>query len=173
MKKLIQLTQGNRSWLTVIPIQENGFALTTSEFRYALRIRNNKQLQGMPSKCPCSQKHNLNYDVNCKRGGGFVVMRHNNIRDLEDNLLNTIQNDVEIEPALQKIDNERIGGRTEDEARPDIRARVVWRQGENVFLDIRLTNVNANSKKIKLLRRGGGEYPKLVTKSDYMGEGYM
>ena len=41
-------------------------------------------------------------------------MRHNNVRDFEANLLNTIQNDVEIEPALQKIDNERIGGRTED-----------------------------------------------------------
>ena len=67
--------------------------------------------------------------------------------DFEANLLNTIQNDVEIEPALQKIDNERIGGRTEDEARPDIWARVVWRQGQNAFLDIRLANVNANSKK--------------------------
>ena len=37
----------------------------------------------------------------CKRGG-FVVMRHNNVRGFEVNLLNTIQNDVEIEPALQK-----------------------------------------------------------------------
>ena len=67
--------------------------------------------------------------------------------DFEANLLNTIQNDVEIEPALQKIDNERIGGSTENEARPDIRARMVWRQGQNAFLDIRLTNVNANLKK--------------------------
>ena len=46
-------------------------------------------------------KYNLNHDVNCKRGG-FVVMRHNNVRGFEANLLNTIQNDVEIEPALQK-----------------------------------------------------------------------
>ena len=34
-----------------------------------------------------------------------------------------------------------------DEARPDIRARMVWRQGQNAFLDIRLTNVNTNSNK--------------------------
>ena len=97
----------------------------------------------MPSKCPCGQKYLSR----------FVVMRHNNVRDFEANLLNTIQNDVEIEPALQKIGNERIGGRTEDEVRPNIRARVVWRQGQNAFLDIQLTNVNANSKKIELLRR--------------------
>ena len=86
---------------SVIPIQEHGFALAKFEFRDALRIRYNKQLQGMRSKCPCGQKYNLNHDVNCKRGG-FVVMRHNNVRGFEANLLNTIQNDVEIEPALQK-----------------------------------------------------------------------
>ena len=29
-------------------------------------------------------------------------MRHNNVKGFEANLLNTIQNDVEIEPVLQK-----------------------------------------------------------------------
>ena len=35
-------------------------------------------------------------------------MRHNNIKDFSANLLKAIQNDAEIEPALQKIDNEKI-----------------------------------------------------------------
>ena len=57
-------------------------------------------------------------------------MRHNNnIRDFEANQIKTIQNNVEIKPALQKIENERINGRTGDQGRPDIRARGVWRQG--------------------------------------------
>ena len=73
----------------------------------------------MPRKCPCGQKCDLNHAMNCKRGG-FVAMRHSNVRDFEVNLLKTIQNDVKIEPALQKIDNERIDGRTVDEARPNI-----------------------------------------------------
>ena len=38
----------------------------------------------------------------------------------EANLLKIVQNDVEIEPVLQKIDKERIDGRTGDNARPDI-----------------------------------------------------
>ena len=59
--------------------------------------------------------------MNCKRHG-FIDMRHNNVRDFRTNLLKTIQNDIEIEPALQKIDNERIEGHTGDEARLDIRA---------------------------------------------------
>ena len=54
---------------------------------------------------------------------------------------------------LYKKYNERIGRHTEDEARPDIRARVLWRQGQNAFLDIRLTNVNANSKKNRIVEK--------------------
>ena len=57
--------------------------------------------------------------MNCKIGG-FVVMRYNNVRDFEANLLKTIQSDVEIEPALQKVDSRRINERRGDKARPDI-----------------------------------------------------
>ena len=66
-------------------------------------------------------KFDLNHAMNCKRGG-FVIVRHNNVRDFEANLLKTMHNDVEIEPALQEIMNEKIPGNTNDEARPDIRA---------------------------------------------------
>ena len=62
-------------------------------------------------------------------------------------VLTTIQNNVETEPALQEIVNERIDGRTWDEVKANIRARGVWRQGQNAFFDIGLANVNANSKK--------------------------
>ena len=58
----------------------------------------------MPSKCPCGQKYDLNHAMNFKRGV-FVVMRLSNVRNFEANLLIMIQNDVEIEPALQKKDN--------------------------------------------------------------------
>ena len=49
--------------------------------------------------------------------------------------------------ALQEITNEEIPGNMNDEARPDIRARGVWRPGQNAIFDIRLTNVNTNSQK--------------------------
>ena len=83
--------------------------------------------------------------MNCKRG--FVIMRHDNIRDFEANLLKALHNNIEIEPALHEITNEKIPGNTDDKARPDIRAREVWKQGQNAFFDICLTNVNANSQK--------------------------
>ena len=47
-------------------------------------------------------------------------MRHNNVRDFEAHLPKTMPNDVEIEPVLQEITNEKIPVNTK--ARPDIRA---------------------------------------------------
>ena len=37
-------------------------------------------------------------------------MRRNNVRDFEANLIKITLNDVEVEPKLQKIDNEGLNG---------------------------------------------------------------
>ena len=54
-------------------------------------------------------------------------------------------NDVEVEPKLQKTDDEELNILTDNDARPDIRGRGVLRQGQNAFFDIRLSNTNARS----------------------------
>ena len=54
--------------------------------------------------------------------------------------------DAELEPQLQPIHGEQIDGLTGDNARPDIRARGVWRQGQNAYFDVRITNTNAVSQ---------------------------
>ena len=54
-------------------------------------------------------------------------MRYNNVRGFEASLLKTMHNNVEIEPSLQEITNEKIPGNKNDEARPDIRTRGMWR----------------------------------------------
>ena len=84
--------------------------------------------------------------INFKRGE-FVIMRHNNVRDFEANLLKTTLNDVEVELKLQKTDDEELNDLTGNNARPDIRTRGVRKQVENAFFDIRLTNSNAPSQK--------------------------
>ena len=38
----------------------------------------------------------------CRRGG-FIIQRHNELRDLEADLLNTVCHDVQVEPVLQEI----------------------------------------------------------------------
>jgi hypothetical protein len=96
--------------------------------------------------CPCGQRFDLDHALNCKRGG-FVIMRHNNVRDFEANLLSQVCTDVEKEPPLQPISGEIITGAREDGARPDVRARGFWRPAQNAFFDVRLTNVNSPSQR--------------------------
>ena len=54
-------------------------------------------------------------------------------------------NDVEKEPPLQPLPNEHLerGPINTDSARPDVRARVFWRRGQNTFIDLRVTNPGA------------------------------
>lgn len=48
---------------------------------------------------------------------------------------------------MQKIYNEGLIGLSSDDARSNMRVRVVCRQGQNAFSDIRLTNTSACSEK--------------------------
>ena len=99
--------KGGGSWLNVLPLEEQGFTLTKGEFRDALALRYNKQLRALPSKCPCGQTFGVNHALNCKREG-FVIIRHNNIRDFEANLLHKVHNDVETKPPLQAVNDELL-----------------------------------------------------------------
>ena len=147
---------GTSSWLSALPLEEYGFNLTKNEFRDAIYIRYGKELTGLPEKCPCGQKFDVTHALNCKKGG-FIIIRHNNIRNFEANLLSKVHSDVQTEPPLQPIDGEIINGADGDNARPDIRARGVWRDGQNAFFDVRVTNTNSNTqaniKTEKVLKR--------------------
>ena len=50
-QRTLQLSQekGAGSWLSVLPLEDQGFTLTKGEFRDALCIRYNKLLRGLPS----------------------------------------------------------------------------------------------------------------------------
>ena len=48
--------------------------------------------------------------------------------------------------SCKKVNGEQIGGLIGDEARPDIRARGVWRNGQNAYFDVRVTNTNSRSQ---------------------------
>ena len=137
------------SWLNALPIQEQGFVLNKDEFCDALRLRYNLALQNLPSKCVCGDSFNVSHALTCKRGG-FVSQRHDNIRDLLTVLLSKICKDVESEPHLTPLTNERMDHRTantDDESRLDIKARGFWRRGQTAFFDVRVTHVNSPSQK--------------------------
>ena len=84
----------------------------------------------------------------CKRSG-FVIQRHNELRDLEAELLRTVCSDVEIEPNLQDISGERLnrGASKAPDARLDIHARSFCEPQRSVFFDVRVCHPNAESYK--------------------------
>jgi len=61
-------------------------------------------------------------------GGGFTIQRHNELRDLEANMLSMVCNDVEIKPILQELTGESLprGANRAPDARLDIYARGFW-----------------------------------------------
>ena len=84
----------------------------------------------------------------CKLGG-FVIQRHNELRDLEAELLSTVCSDVETEPVLLEISGEQLrrGSNKAQDARLDTHARGFWEQRRLAFFDVRVCHPNAESYK--------------------------
>ena len=146
LKRALELGEqkGTSNWLTTLPLADQGFVLNRNEFTDALNLRYYREMRGLPFKCPCGQQFNVTHALNCKTGG-FVHIRHDGLRDFNAKLLNKVQTDVEIEPALIPITNPNStadinGNNTADGARADIRARGFWRNGQSAFFDVRVTN---------------------------------
>ena len=89
---------------------------------------------------------NMTHALDCKTGG-FITIHHNRVRDFEVQLLAEICNDVEIEPPLQPLEGKIINGLSGVNAKPDVRARGFWWEGQNAFFDVRITNTNLESQR--------------------------
>ena len=77
-----------------------------------------------------------------------VIQRHNEIRDLEAELLDMVCYDVAIEPTLQPLAGEELnrGANTAPDARLNVHCRGFWETMARLF-DIRVCHPNADSYK--------------------------
>ena len=148
-RNLEQITEpGASSWLGALPLTQYGFNLSRGEFQDALCLRYLKPLKQLPSKCPCGSNFTVTHALNCHKGG-FINARHDNVRDLEAQLLKSVCHDVETEPLLQPVINKNgysASAILGDDARLDVRARGFWRAGQNAFFDVRITNADCTSQ---------------------------
>ena len=131
-------------------LKEQGFDLNKSEFQDALNLRYDKPLKNMPSKCACGKTFSVTHAMSCALGG-FVIARHDNVKNFEAKLLKQVCNDVQLEPPLQPTTGYsfRASANTRDDARLDVRAKGFWRQGQNAYFDVRITNSDAASQRAK------------------------
>ena len=145
---------GASSWLGALPLESHGFNLTKGEFQDALALRYNKPVKNLPEKCPCDEPYTVTHALNC-HGGGCVNARHDNIKHFECGLLKSVVRDIECEPMLQPVVN-RNGYKKSAiltaDARLDIRARGFWRDGQNAFFDVRVTNADAESQENQTIK---------------------
>ena len=80
--------------------------------------------------------------MSCQKGG-FISIRHDEIRDITCSLLKEVCSDVTKEPLLQPLQGEKFNYKTanvEQEARVDISARGFWNRGQKAFFDLRVFN---------------------------------
>ncbi|EDO42709.1 predicted protein [Nematostella vectensis] len=138
--------EGASSWLTVLPLRLMSFDLNKREFRDALGLRYDWEIPETPSICVCGDTFDADHAMICKRGG-FVIQRHNELRDLEAELLSLVCKDVQTEPVLQDITGEELnrGAHTARDARLDIVARGFWERQRQAFFDVRVCHANAES----------------------------
>ena len=94
----------------------------------------------------CGDVFNVGHAMVCRRGG-FIIQRHNELRDLEADMLGMVCNDVEIEPVLQELTGESLpsGANRAPNARLDIHARGFWKRQRSAFFDVRVCYPNAGS----------------------------
>ena len=131
-----------------MPIREHGFYLNKQEFWDSIRTRYGIALTRLPSQCAaCGVPFNVEHAFSCKYGG-FVTIRHNEIRDFTAEVLREVSQNVEVEPLLTPLTGEHLRYRTantDDQARLDVSARGVWARGSKAFFDVRVFNPLAPS----------------------------
>lgn len=81
------------------------FTLNKREFRDAVHLRYDWHIQDTPSTCICGDTFMVDHVMVCRQGG-FIIQRHNELRDLEADMVNTVCHNVQVEPVLQEITRE-------------------------------------------------------------------
>ena len=101
----------------------------------------------------CGAANDIDHALICKLGG-FVIMRHNAVRDVQADFLLNVCKDVSVEPGLiQLTGNEELasGSNLEDNARLDISCRGFWAPLQKMIPDVRFTHPNAPSNRNRKL----------------------
>ena len=144
--------KGSSIWLNTLPIEKQGYALNKQEFHDAVALRYNFKICGLASLCACGTQNSLDHALICKLGG-YTIMRHNEVRNTEADLMREVCRDVQLEPVLIPLSGQQFSRSSnhDDMARLDISARGLWNPMEKAFLDVRIFHPNAASNRSKSL----------------------
>ena len=145
-KRCIELAQekGAGSWLTALPLKAYGYTLNKQEFRDSICLRYDWKIPHVATFCHCGKKNDIDHALSCKRGG-YVIMRHDRIRNLEAEFLREVCTDVRVEPQLLPLVNLELNGTNADKARLDTSSVGLFTPMEKNFTDVQVTHLNCPS----------------------------
>jgi hypothetical protein len=123
----INQENGASSWLTTLPLKEEGYTLNKQSFWDLIRLRFGWSLNRLPETCECGSKFSTEHAMSCKKGG-FITLRHNSIRNTTGKLLGEVCRDVTIEPMLQPLSGESF-----QEARADMCSWFLVHRSNGIF----------------------------------------
>ena len=123
--------QNASSWLTSLPLKEEGYIVNKQCFFDLIRICYGRQLDRLPSKCECGSTVSIDHALSCKKGG-FASLRHNQGRKLKASLLDEVCHGVCVEPQLLQLTGENLNEK--------MVARHFWVTGQMAFSDVRVFN---------------------------------
>ena len=142
--KVLEATteKGASSWLTTLPLKDQGFYLNKQTFWDTIYLRYGLTLSRLPLKCVCGGIFNIEHALSCKKGG-FINIRHNELRDITAELLQEVCNDVSVETLLTPLSGETSFNKfktanKDQHTRFDVSARRVWIKGSKAYFDIRV-----------------------------------
>ena len=124
------------------------YNLNKKEFRDAFKLRYEWEITDTPMICACGVQFSVDHAMVCQRGGTIILL-HNELRDLEAEMLRMVCNDVEVEPVLEEVTGETLnhGANKAPDARLDIHARGFWERQRSAFFDVKVCHPNADSCK--------------------------
>ena len=133
--------KGASSWLTALPLADFGFSLSKSDFRDALHLRYGWTPPRLPKACVCGQPFHVDHALSCSHGG-YLGLRHNEVRDLLGEVLEDTCVNVCLEPALKPPEGEKLSpsANSTENARVDIQAGGFWgaSRQERAYFDVRV-----------------------------------
>jgi len=98
-------------------------------------------MDGLPQHCTCGSPFDSNHAMICKMGG-FMVIRHDEVRDLTAQMLREVCHDVRVEPDLLPTGGRNFDHRTVNTA-DDARAP------SNRGLDLRAVHLRHGNAKVR------------------------
>ena len=91
----------------MIPLKELDYNLNKKKFGDVIKLRYDWEIMDTLMLCACGVQFSVDHTMVCQCGG-FIIQRHNELRDLEAEMLRMVCNDVEEEPVLQEVTGETL-----------------------------------------------------------------